>query len=387
MQKAVASQTPTAPAPLPRVLYAAVLVPGDKFGSLEEQLLLTQAAFAAEGGTFMPLFICDPAAARAEMLRERGLAFEMLDLRQFRSAALGRLRSIVARHRADIVQWSFTPQIGNPYLWALSATNPRLRHWFTDHVSRISPDVRRETGLRRFLKRGLLRRYGKVVAISDYVHDCLDRQGIWDNVVTQYHFINTDRFAPAPAIRAAERHRRGVDDRFVVLYAGQLIADKGVDVAVDALAMVPEKAVLWIAGAGNAEADLRARAARLGLDERVAFLGQVADVSPLMQAADVFVCPSRWGEAAGLVNIEAQASGRTVLSSRVGGIPEYVREGVTGELFPVGDASSLGAAIAALMADPERLSVMSASARTWVASQFSAQSRLPEVLDLYRQWR
>ena len=82
-----------------------------------------------------------------------------------------------------------------------------------------------------------------------------------------------------------------------------------------------------------------------------------------MQAADAFVCPSRWAEAAGLVNIEAQACGLPVLASRIGGIPEYVMDGRTGVLFPPGDAEELAAAVRRLLDDPERFREMGREAR------------------------
>ncbi len=101
-----------------------------------------------------------------------------------------------------------------------------------------------------------------------------------------------------------------------------------------------------------------------------------------MQAADAFVCPSRWAEAAGLVNIEAQACGLPVLASRIGGIPEYVMDGRTGVLFPPGDDEALAAAVRRLTGRPGAL------AATWAArpassavGRFSAAARIDDYLE------
>jgi glycosyltransferase involved in cell wall biosynthesis len=91
-----------------------------------------------------------------------------------------------------------------------------------------------------------------------------------------------------------------------------------------------------------------------------------------------------WAEAAGLVNLEAQACGLPVVASRIGGIPEYVLDGKTGLLFEPGDAAALARLVRRLIDDPDERRAMSAAARAWAVERFSPQARLPELLDLYR---
>src|SRR5437879_3994640 len=81
---AIAPAAPTPRAALPRVIYALNLLPGHKFGSIEEQILILSTRFAADGSLFLPLFICPPGAGTLDFYRSHGVPAERLDLRRFR---------------------------------------------------------------------------------------------------------------------------------------------------------------------------------------------------------------------------------------------------------------------------------------------------------------
>jgi glycosyltransferase involved in cell wall biosynthesis len=381
---AMPASTVAGPRRLPRVLYALVLEPGRKFGSMEEQLVLLADAFRAEGGLFLPLFLSDPARASLGDYTRRGVAAECLDLSRFRIGTLLELRRLLRRERIDVVNWSFVSPIGNRYVWGLSVLCPGVRHWFTDHVSRYPPLPPPARGIKRAVKSLLLRRYQTTMCVSDYVRRCLQEQGCWSNLVAQTYFINTSRFEPNAATRAEIRKRLEADDRFVLLLVGQMIREKGIDVAIKALSSLPSRAVLWLVGEGERVPELTRLVAERGLGDRVRMLGLQSNVQPYLQAADVFLCPSMWAEAAGLVNLEAQACGLPVVASRIGGIPEYVLDGRTGFLFEPGDAEGLAGQVRRLIDDPELRRTTSAAARTWALERFSPEARLPDLLDLYR---
>jgi glycosyltransferase involved in cell wall biosynthesis len=230
----------------------------------------------------------------------------------------------------------------------------------------------------------LLSRYARVIGVTEYVTDCLRRQGVWPEPTPLLHFVNTERFAPDPAVRAAVRQRFGDEDRFVLVTVAYLIAAKGVDVAVRALTALPEGVCLWVVGDGEESASLQALARELGVDDRVRFLGLQRLVQPFLQAADAFVCPSRWAEAAGLVNLEAQATGLPVLASDTGGIPEYVADGRSGFLFPVGDHRRLAELVHRLVDEPDLCRDMGRAARELVQRNFSVAARLDDYLALYQ---
>ncbi len=350
---------------LRNVLYAAALDATRKFGSLEEQVLLIAGQFQSRSARLVPLFLPgrDP-DSRPDEFNRAGVEAQMLDLRRFDRTTLRRLMGIVCRHAIEIVHWNFYEPIKNPYLWALTVLAPGVRHYYTDHISRSGRDVVEGRGMKRAARRWALRRYDRIFCVSDYVYHRAERGvGLLPNLRRCIHFVNTDRFAPDSAVRDRLRAEMGASRSFLLLVVANLIAEKGVDVAIRALYGLPEEVVLWIVGAGPDRVELERLAGGLGLGHRVRFLGLQRDVSPFLQAADVFVCPSIWGEAAGLVNIEALACGLPVVASRVGGIPEIIAHGDTGYLFEPGDHQALAVPVRLLSGNPGQRIRMSLRAR------------------------
>jgi glycosyltransferase involved in cell wall biosynthesis len=382
---------PTAPAPdlspaggpLRRVLYAIALDPAAKFGSLEEQILLLGLEFQRRGGLFMPLFLVPPGRGKLAPFHDAGLPAECLDLERFGLGRLWQLLGLIRRRRIEIVHWNFTRATANPYLWALSLLAPRLRHYYTDHISRELPPPGRVRGPRRLWRTLLHRRYARVLCVSRFIHACLDAEGSWHNLTHCPHFVNTQRFRADEGARAELRRHYGVGEKFVVLAVAYLIAAKGIDVLCRAAAQLGDGYALWIVGDGPEAEPLRRLCQAVGPAD-VRFLGNQPQVQPFMQAADCLVCPSLWAEAAGLVNLEALASGLPVVASRIGGIPEYVEDGRTGLLFPPGDSAALAECLRRLAADRELRRAMGRAARQAAVERFSAESRLAEYLNYYR---
>lgn len=138
-----------------------------------------------------------------------------------------------------------------------------------------------------------------------------------------------------------------------VLFLGRLVQNKGCDVLLRAMALLPATASLWIAGEGPERAALEALARELGLESRVRFLGWMAPdrVRALLERSRVLAVPSLWPEPFGLVALEAYAAARPVVASAVGGLADLVVEGVTGRLVPPDDPAKLAAALAGYLTD------------------------------------
>ena len=141
--------------------------------------------------------------------------------------------------------------------------------------------------------------------------------------------------------------------------------EKGHDVLLDAFALVrrelPEARMILV-GQGELLGDLQAKVRDLGLDGSVEITGPVAEVWPYLARGHVFALAST-SEAFGIAIVEAMAAGLPVVASDVGGIPEVVEVGVTGELFPPGDRQALAAHLVRILATPELQDRMATAAR------------------------
>jgi N-acetyl-alpha-D-glucosaminyl L-malate synthase BshA len=141
----------------------------------------------------------------------------------------------------------------------------------------------------------------------------------------------------------------------VLVHGSSFRSLKRVGDAVRALALVREtcNALLVLIGDGPERREVEALVAHLGLGPYVRFLGLMPRVSELLARADLFLLPSQT-ESFGLAALEALASGVPVVASAVGGLPEVVRDGVTGLLVPPAQPRELARAIAALLGDEAR---------------------------------
>ncbi|XXX79305.1 glycosyltransferase family 4 protein [Sorangium sp. So ce134] len=197
-----------------------------------------------------------------------------------------------------------------------------------------------------------LQRCARVVAVSGALGERLVELGVpRERVVVQLNAVDGARFSIRD--RAAPRQRLGLPaDAKVALYAGYHVPEKGVDVLVEAMARLAEAGRrdvhLMMVGGGELLEPLRARVRALGLADRVRLFGWAlpAEIPEYMAACDVFCLPSR-REGCPNVVLEALASGRPVVATRVGGVPELVREGQGGNglLVPAGDPQALGDAL------------------------------------------
>lgn len=113
----------------------------------------------------------------------------------------------------------------------------------------------------------------------------------------------------------------------------------------------------------------------------ITYLGHAGDPRPVIAAADVVVCPSRF-ESLGMVHLEAMAMARPIVSTNRGGPAETVLDGVTGVLVPPNDPAALAGPVVALLRDPERRAQMGQAGRAHVLANFTAERYAAQVADL-----
>jgi len=193
---------------------------------------------------------------------------------------------------------------------------------------------------------------------------------------------------PGPT-RAPTPLRDRVTGDLRLLLVGRLSWRKGTDVAVEALDRLTRRGLaarLTLAGDAFAGYEpfvrgLRERVGALGLAGRVHFTGFVPDVWRLHEEADVVLVPSRC-EPFGNVAVEAMLAGRPVVAAAAQGLPEIVRDGVTGLLVPAGDAEALAAAVERLAEDWSLAGRLAADGRRWAGDRFAVERYAQRLRDL-----
>jgi glycosyltransferase involved in cell wall biosynthesis len=206
------------------------------------------------------------------------------------------------------------------------------------------------------------------VCISDYIASQLMRvtdPAHWGKIHTVRCGIDLDEFARRPPRPAGEPPR--------ILTVGRLSAEKGHGVLLDAVRLLHDRGVdvrVEFVGSGPMHDELAERARDAGLADLVHLAGELppSEVNRRLRDADVFCLPS-FAEGLPISIMEAMAVGVPVVSTYVGGIPELVRDGITGRCVPAGRADLLADAIERLVSDPGVRAAMVSAARAAVEAE------------------
>ena len=185
----------------------------------------------------------------------------------------------------------------------------------------------------------------------------------------------------------AERYRSELKLRpeiKVIGSIGRLTSEKGHRYLLEAFPAVLRKfpdSKLLLVGDGNLREKLLMRAKKLGITESVIFLGYKKDIKPLLSIMDIFVFPSLT-EGFGMALLEAMAMGVPIIASKVGGIPEIIKEGETGVLVKPKSSSEIAEAIIKLLSEKEISHRMKARSKEEVR-RFSVEEMVRKYENLY----
>jgi glycosyltransferase involved in cell wall biosynthesis len=210
-----------------------------------------------------------------------------------------------------------------------------------------------------------------VVAVSHFCRSQLmlfSRQQDWNKISVVHCGV------------ALERYEQGQKPGFNkhVLFVGRLEPVKGVAILLEAMAKVRSRhpdAQLTIVGSGSCRAELEAQAHGLGLTQISSFVGNKtqAEVADLLATADLLVLPS-FAEGLPVVLMEAMASGKPVIATRVAGVQELLEESVSGFAVPPGDAASLAQRIDQVLTNEVLSKKMGEAGRQIVEREFNIDS-------------
>lgn len=176
-------------------------------------------------------------------------------------------------------------------------------------------------------------------------------------------------------------------DSTVVGTVGWLTEVKGHRLLIQAFAqLVPNQPRLYLVviGSGDLRDKLASLASRMGIGDRVRFLGHRDDITACLSAMDLFVFPSQ-NEGMGRALIEAMAAALPVVATRVGGIPGIIQQGRTGLLVPPADITALAAAMTELLNDRSRARAMGLAARDSIGTNYDAAWMVAAIESLYER--
>jgi glycosyltransferase involved in cell wall biosynthesis len=304
-----------------------------------------------------------------------------------------RLARVIRRERPQILH-THTAKAGTVgRLAALLAGSRRPRvvvHTFHGHVLRgyFGPIQSR---FFLALERWLAATSTALIAVGPQVRDDLVALGVAPAerfTVIRLGIELEERVRPSEDGRAETRRYLGVPtDRFVVGWVGRMTAVKRTEDVLDAFKRLRESGVdacLCMVGDGPDRPRLERRASELGVIRDTLFLGYQEDVSQYYAAFDALVLPSA-NEGTPVSVIEALAAETPVVATRVGGVPDVVRDGEEGFLVETGDTGELAERLTRLARDPGLRERLGRSGRDRVLSRYAVERLLDDVDRLYRE--
>jgi len=360
-------------AAVPRLRVHALV---DTLGSGGAEFLLADfAAVAAAAGIDLSVAAIeplDPPSAAADRLRRNGLEPETVGTRRMVGRkAFRRMRAHLLRHDPDIVHTHLgtADVLGGIAAWSL-----RIPSVTTIHADTWLPQSQREH-LKAWLTTRVRRHCAEtVIAVSDSARRAYLTQGrdVPSHVTVVRNGI-VDRAASGSGMRV--RGELGLTpDNLVIATASVLRAEKNLETAIDALALLLDRfpqARLVIAGDGPHEDVIRNHAARL--EEAVILAGHRDDVMEVLDSADVLIHPSHF-DAFPTTVLEAMAASVPVVATGVGGMVEIVESHTTGILVaPPPSAEAFAGALAPLLADTSLRRRLGTAGRRRYEREFGAE--------------
>jgi PEP-CTERM/exosortase A-associated glycosyltransferase len=218
-----------------------------------------------------------------------------------------------------------------------------------------------------------------VTVICDGLRGDLIKRGIPGEKITVIpNAVDIEKFSLSGGPDLALKAQLGLEGSRVLGFIGSFYAYEGLDLLLDALPEIlfhmPDVKILLVGG-GPQEANLKAQAKKLGVDDRVVFAGRVPhqEVNRYYDLVDVLVYARHSMRLTDLVTplkpLEAMAQGRLFVASDVGGHKELIENGQTGLLFPAGDAKALGRTVMSLLDHPDQWPKLKANGRHFVETK------------------
>jgi glycosyltransferase involved in cell wall biosynthesis len=357
-----------------------------KYGSLEEYIVRISDALRNQNCQSIVAFPEEVPATLKAKFQDAGAQLEQISSEGW--PLYVDLRRLQRKYQPQVVHFHFFNQFS--FLPLAAAIGHPKSILFTDH-SRLPVDRKLTRAKCMLWDRLVLGPLGvQTLAVSEHVKRILMRNyGMSpDHVRVLFNGVNVNRFAkPTSEGRASLFDEFGIShNKKLVVAAGYFIPEKGfadlLKAAVRVREVLPD-VVFIIVGDGPLERQLADQARDLKVDDIVRFAGLRHDVDRFMSASDIVVVPSTWQEPAGLVVVEAMATSRPVIATRVGGIPEYLSEGKSGMLVEPNEPSQIADAILKILNDDSMERDMGRVGRERAENLFSMEKWVGDTMAIY----
>lgn len=372
-----------------RILYLLAHYP-KKFGAIERWTLRLVNIGRERGHEVLLGFSRSPASAEYVAALEEARVRFLVDCpsSRFDIGFLRRLITFIKLERIDVVHTHFSPtcHFGNLAAWLVGATG---RFWQIHSMSGLNQGLLSSQG-HIAIQRLSARLVPRVLCDSEAIREEFVRLGLPDGKLSVLPIgIDVERFYPGgdPGVRARMRASFRVSANTpLVGTVSRAEPVKGLTHLVEAAAQVAavRPDVRWlVVGGGSQMQQLQGLAKALGVVDRIFFEGVREDIPDLLQAMDIFVLPSL-SEGFPLAAMEAMASGRPVVCSRVGGLPELVSHEESGLLVPPADPTALAKSVLRLLEDRELGERLASGARMKI-SRYDNRILGEQLFDIYEK--
>jgi glycosyltransferase involved in cell wall biosynthesis len=323
---------------------------------------------------------------------------------QFQINLWRNFKSLQAKHRFDILHANHA-QMPDIFLKLLGQEVPSITTVHTTIVSQRAGTKRADLRLRHIersekmtyllfpalsmAERAYLRRCRNIIFVSEYIRDLFEATfGSPERSRVIHNGVDTSMFRPRDRAECLEHFPALEGMENVVLFSGRMIALKGLDTAIAAFSRIIHEsdAHLVLAGVGNFDPWRRMLQDNGVPESRYLFLSQVPyqEMPYLYPLASTFILPS-YSESFPMTVLEAMSSGLPVVVSRVGGIPEMIRDKQDGCLFEPGNPLALADGVMTLLSDRAFAERIGQNARNRALNEFSAVRMAAMTSEAYKE--
>ncbi|MEM4255263.1 MAG: glycosyltransferase family 4 protein [Candidatus Norongarragalinales archaeon] len=240
--------------------------------------------------------------------------------------------------------------------------------------------------------RKIMQNCDAIAGVSKNTLDITVPEGTRVPMQVVYNGVDTGAFNPRNSGQRILKDLVGAEGKEIVLTVCRLVEQKGLDYLLDAIPLVDKelggKAHFVLLGRGPLLEHLQAKAKKLGVEEKISFLAErfsEKDLAALYAACDCFVLPSLW-EPFGIVVVEAMATGKPVVGTDIGGIPEIIEHGKNGFLVQPRDARALAQRITFLLQNKKTARKMGAEGRKIAVKKFTWDETAKSYEKFYRKF-